>query len=29
LLEQAGFEHVVHRQLSGGLTQLLHATRSN
>jgi demethylmenaquinone methyltransferase/2-methoxy-6-polyprenyl-1,4-benzoquinol methylase len=29
LLESAGFEHVVHRQLSGGLTQLLHATRSN
>ena len=28
LLENAGFEHVVHRQLSGGLTQLLHATRS-
>ncbi|NBT27780.1 MAG: ubiquinone biosynthesis methyltransferase UbiE, partial [Actinobacteria bacterium] len=28
LLESAGFEHVVHRQLSGGLTQLLHATRS-
>ena len=28
MLESAGFEHVVHRQLSGGLTQLLHATRS-
>lgn len=28
MLESAGFEHVVHRQLSGGLTQLMHATRS-
>jgi demethylmenaquinone methyltransferase/2-methoxy-6-polyprenyl-1,4-benzoquinol methylase len=28
MLESAGFEHVMHRQLSGGLTQLLHATRS-
>ena len=29
LLESSGFEHVVHRQLSGGLTQLIHATRSS
>ena len=29
LLEGSGFEHVVHRQLSGGLTQLIHATRSS
>jgi len=29
MLESAGFEHVVHRQLSGGLTQLLHATRTS
>ena len=28
MLESAGFEHVVHRQLSGGLTQLMHATRT-
>ena len=29
MLQSAGFEHVVHRQLSGGLTQLLHATRTS
>jgi hypothetical protein len=26
-LEEAGFEHVRHEQLSGGLTQLMHATK--
>ena len=29
MLQSAGFEHVVHLQLSGGLTQLLHATRTS
>lgn len=27
MLQQAGFEHVRHEQLSGGLTQLMHATK--
>ena len=27
MLQNAGFEHVRHEQLSGGLTQLLHATK--
>ena len=27
MLEEAGFEHVQHEQLSGGLTQLMHATK--
>ncbi len=27
MLEEAGFEHVRHEQLSGGLTQLMHATK--
>ncbi len=27
LLQNAGFEHVRHEQLSGGLTQLMHATK--
>ena len=27
MLQHAGFEHVRHEQLSGGLTQLLHATK--
>ena len=27
MLQNAGFEHVLHEQLSGGLTQLMHATK--
>jgi demethylmenaquinone methyltransferase/2-methoxy-6-polyprenyl-1,4-benzoquinol methylase len=27
MLQAAGFEHVQHEQLSGGLTQLMHATK--
>jgi hypothetical protein len=27
MLQNAGFEHVRHEQLSGGLTQLMHATK--
>jgi len=27
MLQDAGFEHVRHEQLSGGLTQLMHATK--